>query len=175
MSLDLEFSNVTETHKRVIQQIYDNNPTARLEQIAEVLNETPDLATCFVTFNKKLLKSLGFKQRKKKLPSSASDNGHDEQQVGSLSQSQIRVQLEKRHAAFEERIDAFLAKEALSQNDAKTLNTLVGLDVTLLKQILELMQQESAPLLPQAQIIRCLRKLGISEEEIKLLDTTVEI
>lgn len=184
--LDIELNNITTQHKRIIQSIYECNPSATLEQISNLLNEMPEMATCFVDITPDLLKSLGYSHRngtshshKNGTKSKGNDEivavtDENEGQKG-LTQTQIRAQLERRHTAFERRISEILGEQLITDKQAKALQMLSSIDEKIVSQILDLMQQEAVPLLPQAIIIRCLIKLGVPEPEIDLIDTSIDI
>ena len=179
--LDLNVNTITKRHKELIRDLYHSNPSARLISLCETLNEMPEMATCFVEITPTLLKELGYKERKQKktgTQTGAGDNGAEAETVGSasaLSVSRLRSQLEKRHDAVEKRISVLLEAETNTSNDTKMLQALTSIDEKLISQLLEMMHGEAAPLLPQATIIRCMRKLGVPEDQLILIDVAVEM
>ncbi len=176
--LDLNVNTITKRHKELIHDIYHRNPSARLESLSQTLNNMPEMATCFVEITPTLLKELGYKERSHPRPRT-DGNGSDPNATtasgSGLSVSRLRAQLEKRHDAIEKRIHALLEQDAITSTETKTLQMLASIDEKLIGQLLEMIHGEAAPLLPQATIIRCLRKLGVSEDQLILIDVAVEM
>lgn len=174
--LNLDLNQVTKRHERLIADTYSSNPSARLESIAETLNEMPEMATCFVDITPDLLKRMGYKERKPK-KEKGGGNGVTTASAASanLSASLLRSQLEERHRAIEERIFELLKVEVLTTTQTKALQILTSIDEKLITQLVEMMNQEAAPLLPQAIMIRSLRRLGVPEDQLILIDIAIEM
>lgn len=170
--LDLALNSITKRHERIIKDTYDCSPTATLQQIADSLEEMPEMATCFVTITVEFLLSLGYAERKPQVQADEPDDDDDAAtaaetpRAAGLSASVLRSQLETRHNSIEKRITELLKSDVLSPTQTKMFQMLATIDEKLVSQILDMMNQEAAPLIAQAIIIRCLLRLGVLEKDL---------
>lgn len=175
LQIQFGINHLSKVHKRVIREIVEQNPTASMEEIAEHLSTMPELATLPVEMNAETLRALGYSDPAPTAPTSpASPTSPTSPNQGQLSPNVLRQQLERRHNQIERRLSELLNDESIASSSAiKIYEALSKIDEKIISQLLDMMQQEAAPALPMAIIIMCLRRQGVPEEEIKIVQETI--
>jgi len=168
--LDIEQS-ISNAHKRIISDYIEINPGVALSTIAKQINELPEMMTCHTPITVNLLAQLGYSPPI--VDAIADDATADEDAIiasDRLSIDILRKQLEFRHFTIQKRIEDIMQQETISGTQLKVIETFLKIDDNVISKLLELMGQESTPILPQAIIITCLRRLGVDEADIKLIE-----
>jgi len=163
-------TQMTNAHKRCISNFVEMNPRLSLAAIAKQLNGLPEMMTCHVSITAAVLKDMGYAE-----PDISSDAGDDSIQTGGgyisqLNIETLRKQLEKRHDKIQARIEMLLDEDSLSSGQLKTVESLAKIDDTICNKLMDLMNQEATPILPQAIIISCMRRHGVPDEDILVIE-----
>lgn len=172
----IQLSDFSRSHLSILRELIEMNPDAPLASIAEQANGLTALATCPSLITVKILLALGYTEPLLVIAQRASqetDKGNGKSNgsagTGTLTSTTIRLQLEGRHNKIQDRIYTILEGETLTGAQLKVFEALSKIDEKLLTQLLDLMNEESAPLLPMGIIVMCLRQLGVAEEDIDFI------
>lgn len=169
---DSSVSDMSKTQKSIIADLVKHNPTASLAEIAKMTIELTALATCPVRITESVLRQLGYTDPPNATPkplgvtTDTPNDGGAGPSPAHLTSVTIRRQLEERHNKIQEWFTEFLTKETISDKDIKVFQSFSMIDEKLITQLLELMNEDAAPLLPLGILVGCLRELGVSEDDI---------
>lgn len=171
-NINTQTIDISKAHLRIISETVNINPSASLSDISALLESMPSMLTCAIRITPEVLNKLGYFDPTPTCDESAESCEAVTVERKRLTSTVIRSQLEVRHEHIQERINALLEREAISANDYKAIQALAQVDDKLVSQILDLMSDESTPLLPQAILIACMTQLGVSEEDIAIIERT---
>jgi len=163
-------ANMTNAHKRIIAELLEQNPRASLEDIAQQLNNMPEMMSCHLEITADILTKLGHPARPP-IASCEADVADASLAHRTLSVELLRKQLERRHAKIQDRIEMLLEEETISQGQLKTVEMLAKIDDGICTKLLDLMNQEATPTLPQAIIITCMRRHGVPDADIQVIES----
>lgn len=176
---DIATSDFSKSHLAIISELMSLNPTLSLELISANANELTALATCPVRITPKVLILLGYEERPCPRPhphpeidEPTNGDGRTPESTTAVTQLTsriIRTQLEERHNKIQERVEDLLDEDVISNVSVKVFQMLSQIDEKLVSQLLELMNEETAPLLPMAIIVLCLRQQGVPEDDIAFI------
>jgi hypothetical protein len=194
MSLHIQYidTEISKVHKQIIADLISANPQSPLTEICEKLDEMIEMANCHIDLTPEVLMALGhhdpgnstlealleplspIETESAQTPTGSTPIG--EGGAPTLSVDILRRQLEGRHANYTNLIDGFLGsgEDSLTDKKLKVVEVLAKLDDKVTQQLLDLMSRESTPLLPLAIIIMCLRKHGVPESEIKIINDSID-
>jgi len=165
-------SQLTNTHKRIINDLVEQNPSVPLHSIASKLNDMPEMMTCHTEITPDILKQLGYQSGAGEDESAATEiSAQPDEAHRPLSVEVLRRQLERRHAKIQDRIETLLDDDAISGSQLKTVEMLAKIDDGIYTKLLDIMGQESTPVLPQSIIIACLRRHGVPDEDIQVIES----
>jgi len=159
-------SDMSKTQRTVIAALIERNPTVMLTEIAKMSAELTALATCPVRITEDVLRQLGYSDP---APTQLKPSGGvmpDAPGPAQLTSVTIRRQLEERHNKLQEWFTEFLSKETITDKDIKVFQSFSLIDDKLIVQLLDLMNEDAAPLLPMGILVACLRQHGIAEDDI---------
>lgn len=163
----VQLSDFSKSHLSIIKELVEMNPNASLASIAEQANELAVLATCPSRITVEILLALGYTESLIKISTEADSN---ESASGRLTPTTIRRQLEGRHNKMQSRMEGLLEGDTITSNNLKVFQILSQIDEKLLVQLLDLMSEDAAPLMPMAIIVMCMRQQGESEDDIRFVE-----
>lgn len=164
-------SDMSAAQQRIISDLVERNPTATLAEIAKMTIELTALATCPIRITESVLRQLGHSdpastQAKPPHAAPAADDGGNGHTQGQLTSVTIRRQLEERHNKIQEWFTDFMAKETITDKDIKIFQTFSLISDKLIDKLLDLMNEDAAPLLPMGILVACMRQQGVAEDDI---------
>lgn len=166
-------SNLTNAHKRIIRDLVEQNPASTLHDLSTKLNNMPEMMTCHTEISVEILQQLGHTEPAAAIIDPDSEKTkvvRTDEVHRTLSVEVLRKQLERRHAKIQARIETLLDEETISSNELKTVDMLAKIDDGICSKLMDLMGQESTPVLPQAIIVACLRRHGVPDEDILTIE-----